>query len=86
MPRSANAPSSASDAAGDGGIGTGSGITRCTSERSRTPLRSSMSCTRSAVSLGAGGHLNGVEQTPTITRPPPKSASTSRRAKAPDSV
>ena len=37
MSRWANASSSASDAAGDGGIGTGSGITRDISDRSRTP-------------------------------------------------
>ena len=36
--------------------------------------------------LGAGGHLKGVEVTPTITRPPPKAARTSRRPKAPASV
>ena len=40
----------------------------------------------SAVSLGAGGHLNGVEVTPTMTRPPAKSRSTSRSAKAPATV
>ncbi len=86
MPRSANASRIAADAGGDGGMGTGSGITRWTSERSRRPLRTSRSCTSSAVSLGAGGHLNGTEQTPTTTRPPAKSARTSRVAKAPDSV
>ena len=40
MPRSANATSSASDAAGDGGIGTGNGITSAISERSRSPRSS----------------------------------------------
>ena len=39
-----------------------------------------------AHSLGAGGHLNGVDMTPTITRPPPKFASTSRSANAPATV
>ena len=32
----------------------------------------------SAVSLGAGGHLKGVEVTATMTRPPSKPAMTSR--------
>ena len=86
MPRSAKVVSSASDAAGDGGIGTGSGITRVTSDCSRIPRSVSSSCISSAVSLGAGGHLNGVDVTPTITRPPPKVASTSRSANAPASV
>ena len=35
------------------------------------------SCINNAVSLGAGGHLNGVEVTATTTRPPSKAASTS---------
>ena len=37
MPRSANATSSASDASGDGGMGTGIGITSEISDRSRSP-------------------------------------------------
>jgi hypothetical protein len=37
MPRSANAASSAFDAAGDGGMGTPIGITSEISERSRSP-------------------------------------------------
>ena len=44
MPRSANAASSASDAAGDGGIGTGNGITSDTSDCSRTPVLTRCSC------------------------------------------
>ena len=86
MSRSANAASSASDAAGDGGIGTPNGITSATSELSRKPRRNRKSCTSSAVSLGAGGHLNGVDVTPTTTRPPPKLSSTSRTANAPGTV
>ena len=38
------------------------------------------------VALGAGGHLYGVDVTPTMTRPPPKLASTSAVANAPASV
>ena len=86
MPRSAKAVSSASDAAGDGGIGRPSGITREISLASRSPRRVSRSCTSRAVSLGAGGHLNGVEVTPTTTRPPSNRSSTSRPAKAPATV
>jgi hypothetical protein len=86
MPRSANASSSAADASGDGGIGAGNGIARSISELSRSPRSVRKSCTSSAVSLGAGGHLNGVEVTPTITRPPGNASSTSRRAKAPATV
>ena len=81
--RSANAARSASDAAGEGGIGTGNGMTSAISDRCRTPRLTRWSCIRSAVSLGAGGHLNGVEVTATITRPPAKLASTSRNANAP---
>ena len=86
MPRSSNAASNALDAAGDGGIGAGSGITSDTCDRSRSPRATRKSFTSKAVSLGAGGHLNGVEVTPTITRPPWKASSTSRAAKAPASV
>ena len=86
MPRSANASSIAFDASGDGGIGTGSGMTSAISERSRRPRPMRKSCINSAVSLGAGGHLNGVDVTPMTTRPPPKPASTSRAANAPDTV
>ncbi len=86
MSRSANAARIAVDASGEGGIGTGKGMTRLISERSRQPRRTRWSCIIRAVSLGAGGHLNGVDSTPTITRPPSKSASTSCRANAPASV
>ena len=37
-----------------------------------SPRAARWSCTSSAVSLGAGGHLNGVDVTPTTTRPPSK--------------
>ena len=53
-----------------GGIGTGRGMTSAISERSRHPRCVRRSCISSAVSLGAGGHLNGVDVTPTTTRPP----------------
>ena len=53
----------ASDAAGDGGIGVPSGMTREISDRSRRPRSVRKSCSSSAVSLGAGGHLNGVDVT-----------------------
>ena len=86
MPRSANVVSSASDASGDGGIGRGKSITSAISLLSRSPCATSSSCSSSAASLGAGGHLYGVERTPMITRPPAKPASTSRAAKAPSSV
>ena len=86
IPRSANAVSNAVDAAGDGGIGTGNGMTSATSERSRMPRSVRKSCTSRAVSLGAGGHLNGVDVTATMTRPPGKSARMSRRANAPATV
>ncbi len=64
--------SSASDACFDGGIGTPRGMTSEISDRSRSPRWLRKSWTSSAVSLGAGGHLNGVEVTPTTTRPPSK--------------
>ena len=67
MSRSAKATSNASDAAGEGGMGAPIGISSETFERSRTPRSMRKSCINSAVSLGAGGHLNGVEVTPTIT-------------------
>ncbi|HEY1669284.1 MAG TPA: hypothetical protein VGG54_26620 [Trebonia sp.] len=86
MPRSANAASSGAEAAGDGGIGAPSGITSEISLASRRPRSTRKSCSISAVSLGAGGHLNGVEVTPMISRPPPKEFSTSRAAKAPSTV
>ena len=86
MPRSANAVTSADDASGDGGIGRPKSMTSEISLLSRSPRSTRWSCSNSAVSLGAGGHLNGVERTPMITRPPPKSASTSRAAKAPSTV
>ncbi|WP_327010516.1 hypothetical protein OHA72_26595 [Dactylosporangium sp. NBC_01737] len=86
MPRSANALGNAREAAGDGGIGAPSGMTSSIWERSRSPRASSRSCSMSAVSLGAGGHLNGVDVTPTITRPPANRSSTSRTPNAPSTV
>ena len=86
IPRSANAARRTSDAGGDGGMGAGNGIASVTSDCSRTPRFTRFSCTRRAVSLGAGGHLNGVDVTATSTRPPGNSASTSRSPNAPSSV
>lgn len=56
------------------------------SERSRSPRALRNSWVSSAVSLGAGGHLNGVEVTATTTLPPGKRSSTSRTANAPATV
>ena len=87
MPRSANAVSSASDAAGDGGIGTPIGITSDTLDRSSRPRAARWSCTSSAVSLGAGGHLNGVDVTATTTLPARRtSRARPAAAKAPATV
>ena len=71
------------DASGDGGIGTGSGMTSAISDRSRSPRSVRKSCISSAVSLGAGGHLNGVDVTPTTTRPPSKAAEHVARRRTP---
>ena len=73
IPRSANAASSAFDASGDGGIGTGKRHHERDAPIDRGCPRSvRKSCINSAVSLGAGGHLNGADVTATITRPPSK--------------
>ena len=69
MSRSAKAASSASEVSGEGGTGLGSGITKVISQLSRTPRSVRWSCSSSAASLGAGGHLKGAPQTPTIARP-----------------
>ena len=63
MPRSANAASTASEACGDGGIGTPKGITSETCDEPSRPRAWRNSCVSRAVSLGAGGHLNGVDVT-----------------------
>ncbi|MBL7627700.1 hypothetical protein [Frankia nepalensis] len=63
MPRSAKAASNASDAAGDGGMGAPSGMTSEISLDSRRPRPTRKSWTSRVVSLGAGGHSNGVEVT-----------------------
>lgn len=86
MPRSANAARMSCEALGDGGIGTPRGITNDTCETPPRPRASRKSCISSAVSLGAGGHLNGVDVTPTTTRPPANRSSTPRRATAPATV
>jgi hypothetical protein len=67
-------------------IGTPSGITKDTCEVPLSPRACRKSCISSAVSLGAGGHLNGVDVTPTTTRPPANRSSTPRSANAPATV
>ena len=69
MPRSSNSAISAADASGAGGIGAGSGIVNVIWQASRTPRSVSASCSSSAHSLGAGGHLNGAPQTPMTAWP-----------------
>ena len=86
MPRSSNAASSADEASGDGGIGRGNGMTSEIDDRSRMPRARSSSSSSSAVSLGAGGHLNGPAVMPMTTSPPPNSASVRCSAKAPASL
>ena len=88
MPRSSNAARITSDACGDGGIGVGSGITSDDLRRARAArARARKSCISSAVSLGAGGHLNGVDVTPTTTRPPSNRVQdVARRERAGDRV
>ena len=83
MPRSAKAASSARDVSGDGGTGIENGITREISHASRTPRATRSSCSSNAASLGAGGHLNGAPQTPTIARPRENAGSSSRSRAAP---
>ena len=86
IPRSSNAASRAVEAPGDGGIGTPRGMTSEIRDLSLRPFLVRKSCMRRAVSLGAGGHLNGVDVTPMMTSPPSNDARTSRRAKAPGTV
>ena len=66
MPRSAKVDISALEVAGEGGMGMPKGMTRVMSQSPRTPRAVRWSCRSSAASLGAGGHLNGWEQTPTM--------------------
>ena len=87
MPRSANAARSASDASGDGGIGAAERHHDRDRRRRRAGrARAGSRAASSAVSLGAGGHLNGAPHTPTITAPAVNAASTSRSAGARDRV
>ena len=53
---------------------------------SRMPRSRSIASSMSAVSLGAGGHLNGPAVMPITTSPPSNAASVSRSAKAPASL
>ena len=68
---------------GDGGTGVPNGIASVISQSSRTPRSDRQSCSSSAASLGAGGHLNGAPQTPTTARPLENVGSTSRSRAAP---
>jgi hypothetical protein len=77
MARSANAATKAADVSGDGGTGVLKGIMKVISQSSRTPRSTRKSCSRSAHSLGAGGHLNGAPHTPTTARPRENVGSTS---------
>ncbi len=57
MSRSAKAAIKAFDVSGEGGTGLGKGSTSVISHWPRTPLLVRRSCSISAHSLGAGGHL-----------------------------
>src|SRR5215470_16148130 len=59
MFRSAKVSSSASEVAGEGGIGLGSGIRKVISQCCRTPREETRSWSISAASLGAGGQARG---------------------------
>ena len=83
MFRSANAAMSAFEVSGEGGTGLGSGSTIVMSHCPRTPRLVRKSCSRRAHSLGAGGHLYGAPQTPTIAWPLLKVGRMSRSALAP---
>ncbi len=83
MSRSAKAPTSAAEVSGDGGTGVMNGSTRVIVHWSRTPRRTRLSCSISAHSLGAGGHLNGAPQTPITALPELNASSLSRMPKAP---
>ena len=69
MPHSANRTRIASEISGDGGTGRPNGMTTWIVTASRRPRARRYSSRRSAASLGAGGHLNGVPQMPITARP-----------------
>ena len=69
MSRSAKAAIKAFDVSGEGGTGLGNGSTSVIAHWPRTPLLVRRSCSRSAHSLGAGGHLYGAPHTPTRAWP-----------------
>ena len=69
MSRSANRARIACEVSGDGGSGVPNGMTSWMVTASRRPRSRRYSSRRIAASLGAGGHLNGVPQMPTIAWP-----------------
>src|SRR2546428_528514 len=71
---------------GDGARGVPNGIAHLMFTSSRTPRSRRYSSNRRAASLGAGGHLNGAPQTPTIAVPVLNVGSTSRMLSAPATV
>ena len=83
IPRSAKRARIAAEVSGDGGTGAPKGITTWMWTSSRTPRARRNSSSRMAASLGAGGHLNGAPQTPTIAVPDVKLGRTSRSCSAP---
>jgi len=83
MPRAANSVVSARDMSAEAGIGLDSGSTRLISHAPRTPRAARYSSSSSAHSLGAGGHLKGAADTPTMAWPRENVGSTSRRRNAP---
>ena len=85
MSRSAKAVVSAADVSGEGGTGVPNGITNEIWQASRTPRATSASCSSSAHSLGAGGHLNGAPHTPITAWPSEKPAISGARRSAPAS-
>ncbi len=83
MPRSANRARIASEVASDGGTGRPNGITTWIFTASRRPRSRRCSSRSRAVSLGAGGHLNGVPQMPTMAVPPVNPGRIRRTVSAP---
>ena len=71
------------DVSGDGGTGVAIGNAIVISQAPRTPFFVRKSCSRSAHSLGAGGHLYGAPHTPTTACPLEKPGRTSATRSAP---
>jgi hypothetical protein len=70
------------EAAGDGGIGA-ERYDHAGFARLAHAARGEVFVKQQGGSLGAGGHLNGAEVTPTIARPLVKVGNTSRKRSAP---